>query len=405
MYIIYIFLGFINVHSQEIQSVSFYGNSRSSTSMIQREIRTRPGASFSSKTLHEDRAWLLREGMFNRVELEMIPGTLDSLIRVLVILQEKSIMSIMPLLRRDSRFGISAGMEIVIHNAWGKRQRIKAFSQIGGEPGAGISWSMPHSSAPFQMNWQAMINHYRTPYLYPDAKEKFNYRKTNIHVAASRPIHRHWTTGLAAGLIHHQAEIGEQTLSGSTEEYAYYYEASSCIDTRDWPAYPQSGIMLEISARRYQAAQEQSLIQTRLHGSYYHTVLNNNILAIETHIRWFNNHAPTLYKWHLGGGSTIRGLKTGDLAGDNAINATLEYRIPILYSRHPLEGFHAGYALVLFIDTGSAWNKGTNIANRRWETAGGMGIHAIWGQYVLRTEYGYHGRGWGFLSAGTSIKF
>ena len=83
----------------------------------------------------------------------------------------------------------------------------------------------------------------------------------------------------------------------------------------------------------------------------------------------------------------------------------MEYRIPILYERNPLAGMHGGYACVLFFDTANTWFGDETFTMTRFQSSAGLGFHAIWDDLVIRVEYGYRGKGFGFLNVGSGIKF
>jgi len=138
---------------------------------------------------------------------------------------------------------------------------------------------------------------------------------------------------------------------------------------------------------------------------WYIPVFQSNILAVQSHVVLSNGDVPIYKRLHVGGSKTIRGYPTGFMAGENIFLASMEYRFPVLYERNPLSGIHAGWAGVLFIDMGTAWYSHENPGLDAVRLSVGFGVHLIWDRWVLHGEYGTHGEGWGFINAGTGIKF
>lgn len=388
-----------------VESLTFYGNTRSRTTVIQRDLQVRSGQVATVTQLLKDRAWMLRQRLFQRVELELLPGSADSLRHVVMIVQEKGTLSATPLIRRDSRFGLSGGVEMTMENPWGRRQRIQTAVQLGGEPFAALSWSMPQASGPARLGWRIDLRHDRTPYSYPDATQPFDRERTTLSLTLSRRLHRALTVAYSGGWAQLQVSKNGLTLTGQRRETLWQNSATLVFDTRDWPIYPRTGLFLSANLNAMQGPGHSALFWTHLEGTVHRPLFGENILAIQAVLQHADRALPRAYKRHLGGGQSVRGLRSGERAGDHVFHATVEYRIPMVYARHPLAGLHAGYAFVLFADAGTAWDHGSAITSSDWVKSIGLGVHAIWDQYVLRAEYGYRGTGWGFLSAGTSVRF
>ena len=101
----------------------------------------------------------------------------------------------------------------------------------------------------------------------------------------------------------------------------------------------------------------------------------------------------------------MRGYKTGAFWGENSLTASVEYRIPLIYERNPAANLHVGYLAVLFADAGAAWLQSERIEWDRFRGSVGIGLHGVWQRWVLRAEYGINGKGWGFITGGTDVKF
>jgi len=362
---IFCFLPSLLVYSQNptIEKITLYGNNRTKDHTILRELILQEGKTFSSDLLQKDRAWLLRQGFLKRIEfLTKVGSTKDQRILIMVV-QEKGTWSVSPILSNNDLFG------------W-----YSVFTQFN-------------------------IYHLSFRYLYGDFFPHFDETDTGIKFALGKGIGRKWKIGIRCGM--EQIWVGDPsvTFSGTHKDNISLLETFAVLDTRDWPVYPKSGIYIHSWAQRFNPFGNNRFHRTGIDFRLYSQIVNDNILAIQVYGQFSHGNIPVYKRIHMGGSKTIRGYSTGSLSGEHGILMSLEYRFPILYVRNPLAGIHVGYAGVLFIDSGATWFQDQETSLDMIHIAAGLGIHLIWDHWVLRVEYGNHGTGWGFINAGTGIKF
>jgi outer membrane protein insertion porin family len=388
-----------------IQKIALYGNKKTKDHIILRELKSREGAPLSESELRKDRAWLLRQGFLKRVEFQMKRGS-DEMQRVLLlVVQEKRLWSISPIVSNNDLFGWYAGFRASINNGWGRRNQIEATFQIGGIQYYAFSWNDPWFGGSLRLFAGLEISHSIFDYRYSDYKSDFYEKDTEASFTLGKAIGRKLAVGIRTGI--ESIWVGDTTVTYSNTHIDRLTVGEFFIrfDSRDWPQYPRTGVYLTASSKWSGLFQPHGFRRTGLDFRFYSPVYNDNVLALQTVVEISDGTVPVYRRIHLGGAKTIRGYPTGSLAGENSLLMSLEYRFPILYERNPLAGIHVGYIGVLFIDAATTWFKHETILKDSIRKSAGFGIHLIWDHWIFRAEYGNHGKGWGFINIGSGIKF
>lgn len=390
-----------NGPDQGADAITVYGNTRTRLAVLRRELRTDQDSLATAQRLLADRRWLLRQRLFQRVEVALSPGTSNGLRRVVWTVQERGCLSLAPLASLDSRHGLSLGVEATVRNALGRMERLQLSAQAGGQPRIGARLILPQAATALGLYAQTEADHDAASYRYPDEPVPFEWTVNQLALTLGRRWGRWIETEVSWGWRHDRCGVEGVTFTGNRTENSTLTEARLRVDTRDWPVYPRTGWMAEAFVKRIAANGDRSL--GRIGGALRaYRPLGGNILALEAVGQWSDGPCPPIHRLRLGGSQSLRSLRTGALSGDHLVHGSLEYRMPVVYARQPEAGLNAGWALVLFADVGSVWADGDR---PDWRHAAGLGVHAIWDSWVLRAEYGYHGQGWGFVSAGTGVKF
>jgi outer membrane protein insertion porin family len=388
-----------------IEKIIVYGNTRTESQTILRELKLKAGSALSPETLQSDRIWLLRQDFLKRIEFQVKTGSSRQQQILLLVVQEKGTWSIKPIISNNDLFGWYAGVTLNTYNLWGRRNRLAVTAQLGGINTLSLSWLNPWFGDQWRLFTEFQVYHHAFQYQYGDFYPHFNQNETGTRITFGKGFGRNVKTGFRGGL--ERIEVGNPsvTFSGRRTDQVTSFEWFSEIDTRDWPLYPQSGIYCQTFLQVYNPFRDHSFGWIGCDFRLYSPFARENIFAFQTVAALSNGTIPVYKRVHLGGGNTIRGYSTGSLAGENTLRMSLEYRFPILYIRNPLAGIHVGYAGVVFIDTGAAWFQHEKLGWSHVHASMGFGAHLIWDHWVLRVEYGNHGKGWGFINAGTGIKF
>ena len=388
-----------------LEKLTVYGNTRTKSHIILRELDLKKGASFSTLLLQKDRAWLLRQDFLKRIEFQLKPGSTQNQRILFLVVQEKGTWSVSPILSNNDIFGWYAGTRLTTHNIWGRRNRIDAIFQIGSIEYYGLSYANPWWGGEFRLFTELNIYHTAFRYLFKDYPDHFDERDTGFILTLGRRISRRLHIGLRTGIEQIWVEDPALTNSGEHTDHLTQLEPFIRFDSRDWPLYPRTGVYFQAWMRWYNPSRDHQFQRKGLDLRFYSPIFQDNILAVQTSFDISQGTIPVYKRLHLGGGRAIRGYTSGELVGENSFMMSMEYRFPILYERNPLAGIHAGYAGVIFFDLATAWFQDRTLDPTMLRGCGGIGIHFIWDHFVIRAEYGNRGKGWGFINMKTGVKF
>jgi outer membrane protein insertion porin family len=405
LYIILLFPIHLYSHSLSLEKISFYGNKRTRTHVILRELKIKPGKPLNNEIILKDQLWLLRLNFLRRIEFFTKPGSAYNKRNMMVVIQEKDKWSTSPTISNNNLFGWTIGIDISLNNFRGTRERINTKIQLGKIRKINLSWNKPWFGGKFRLFTKLNLYHIAYPYLYEDYPSHFEEENTGILMTLGKSFGRTFKTGFRICLENIWTNDVKVALSGKHNDRIWNIESFVLYDTRDLLFYPQKGIYFQSWIRTFEIQKKKSFFRTGMDFRLYFPVYSDNILAIQTALQFSNGEVPIYKRLHLGGSKTIRGYRTGFLIGENSYLTSIEYRFPILYERNPVAGINVGYAGVLFTDFGTAWFQDESFKLNKIRGAVGLGIHVIWDHWVLRAEYGTHGKGWGFINTGTSIKF
>ena len=396
--------GLLSAQQFRISRLNIYGNRRTRTETIQRELVLAAGDSVSSGDLLHERGWLLRQRMFKRVEFQIKPGADEQDKQVLMVVQEHGIVSGSPILSNNDLFGWYAGGRFRLRNLTGRAMELRGVVQLGGIQNLGLEWHYPWFGGRARLFAAAGISTLERPYRYSDYRT-FEYRNSRISAAFGRAFGRRVKAGVQ--LVREEVGVSDYavTFSGGTIDHLRSAAIFLHLDTRDWPLYPRRGALADLRLTWTRGDRQRGFRQIDIDIRGYAPIARNNILAAQAVLSLSRGDLPVYKRPHIGGGNTVRGYPTGYAAGEHALHAGLEYRFPVVYERNPLAGLHAGWAGVIFADAGTAWFSGGSPVTSDWLFSAGFGLHIIWDSFVLRAEYGTRWSGWGFVTTGTSVKF
>ncbi len=396
---------FGSVQPTYLEKISVYGNTRTQTRALLRELNVRTGKLLTDNDLKKDFSWLLRLDFLKRVEFLMRPGSESDRQMIMLVVQEEDPWFFSPILETSHPFGWIGGVKWTVPNFRGRRERIQLRLELGGINKGSFFWTNPWFGGKLRLFSEIAALHRVFRYSYHDVSSPFRENETVLSVSVGKGFGRIFKTGARSKYQHIWTDRPSVMVSGANIDDLLSGELFMEMDTRDLPLYPKTGFYLNSWMRWIYRNQNRLFRRSGFEGRGYVPIFGDNILAMQCAGQWSMGTVPVYERIHLGGGETIRGYNKGTLAGENSLMASLEYRFPIFYERNPLAGIHAGFVGVLFFDTGTAWFQNEKIDWNRLHSSAGIGVHFIFDHYVLRGEYGHYGEGWGFINTGTSVKF
>ncbi|MBN1779966.1 BamA/TamA family outer membrane protein [bacterium] len=387
-----------------LDRIAVFGNHVTHTGVILRELELQPGRPVTDSIMISDRSWLIRSDFLKKIDFQLKPSIQKDICALLLVVQEKGHWSFMPSFHTDDLFGMTGGGTLKYRNLSGRRQQLRLNTETGGKTRIGLTWSDPWFGGSWRLFSQATVYYLKMPYPYPDYPDEFTETIRGGELLLGRQPGRTVQIGLRLCREELRSTDRAVLVSDSRSDLRTGTGLFMKIDTRDWPAYPGSGLFVHTGLDHFHfkgGHTEQGIMNIRA----FFPVRSSNILAVQIFARALAGTVPVYDRLHLGGGDMVRGIPTGTLAGNRLVMANMEYRFPIMYERHFEENLHVGYAGVLFLDIGSAWFSESGWDTRDLRCAVGVGVHALWDDYVIRGEYGTRGKGWGFIKIGTNAHF
>ncbi|MBN2102846.1 BamA/TamA family outer membrane protein [bacterium] len=387
-----------------LQKIALFGNRTTKSHVILRELSMQAGDPVTDSLLISDRAWLIRSDFLDKIDFQLKPGYQNNECHLLIVVQEKRCWSFSPSFHTDDLFGMYGGGTFKLRNLWGRRHKISLKIETGGKKRIRLMWENPWLAGSWRLFSSMSLYAKEISYPYPDYPLEFLDKTWGVELKLGKQIARHIRYGLHVSWENIQTDLPAVNLSGRNSDEPVLTGLFCNVDTRDWPDYPRHGYFLYAGAD-YTNISNHQYAHAILNLRNYFPIKRNDILAVQWLIQGFQGDIPIYKRLHLGGGDTVRGIPTGLLAGDRFVMANVEYRFPIMYERNFKENVNLGYGGVLFFDLGSAWFSREPWTLDDCRSALGIGIHGIWDHYVVRGEYGTHGKGWGFINIGTSVHF
>ena len=266
-------------------------------------------------------------------------------------------------------------------------------------------WQNPWMAGQYHLFTEIDLFYRGFKYLYQDFTPDSKLDEFHGHWAIGRQFGRHIRAGFRAGLDWVYSDSPDILVSGQNRDKNTSLSVFADLDTRDWPFYPNRGLYWQGILTRSTLTNGSSLWDTNLDLRAYLPVGRGSTLAWQAMMKRMVGTVPVYRRFHMGGGETLRGYDTGAFWGEQMLIGCVEYRFPMLYVRNPAANIHMGYLGVLFVDAGLSRPQSRKFYWEDVRGSVGFGVHAIWNQWVLRAEYGTHGRGWGFITGGTDVKF
>ena len=147
--------------------------------------------------------------------------------------------------------------------------------------------------------------------------------------------------------------------------------ADLIVDTRVDPLMPHNAIFVRSAIERLQFSSTNSAVRTEIDANGYVGIYRGTILALRVQREDFSRPAPAFYKSMLGGSSNLRGFRAGHAIGDTVVAGSAELRIP---TNSPLR--MARFGVSVFMDAGTAYNKGQRFDDQKLERGVGAGVWA-----------------------------
>jgi len=368
---------------QSIVRIGVQGNRFTRDYVIWREVRSRVGQPFSVKQMQDDVRRLDNLDIFSSVDV--LPSRAEG--GVVLSIQVREIPPAVPYISYDvtDEDGWSYGPALKAVNMLGRDVYVTGSALFGGKTTFLLEVNDPWIAA----------NHLSLDLVLARI-ERFNeldgFGETTLEFSPWLGVYAGEHGRLRAGFSYFavSSDTAGHTLSTDGKDHLWRFGLGGGYDSRDWWGDPHRGWhndiewiktggllpgdgdfwRLDLDLRRYQPLTAQ------------HTLALGTLVTLQS--GKVGRDLPEYMDFHLGGSNTIRGYNVEELGrrlfGKNELLATAEYRFP-LAARHEYEVFgmpaDLGLAGALFVDTGLAWNRGSDFELGRAKTGYGLGLRLL----------------------------
>jgi outer membrane protein assembly factor BamA len=388
------------LNGQKIQSIQIYGNEKTKSSVILREMKSKVGDILDPVKLKEDRKRIQNLNLFTRVEIAAVPIDEKAIIQVIV--NEQWYFLPYPIFfinERDwGKLSYGAG---IIHNNFRGRAELLIFSfWLGYNPSVQLAYANPWLGGNRNLFTQ-------TDLYYKQIKSK-HYEGENIN---ENHLGVQWTMGKRFGYhtflsftlgykeITFSPSIPGQTLSPDGKDKLPGLGCTFVWDHRDLKVYPHKGWYVRMSALKTGFPSiTADYFKFGFDLRKYFSVGKKPTLAIRASADLSLGTIPVYNRVFLGYGERIRGHFFEKFEGEHRALAGIAFRFPVLPIRYftisdmpQLRNLQFGISLGLFMETGLIWFQNERVNSSMLISGYGFGIHLHLPYiYILRLEMAFN---------------
>ena len=267
-------------------------------------------------------------------------------------------MMFLPILDAEDGYGFTYGAQVAFAGHRATRRRVIVPASWGGDKRIAAEFQQEFSprSAP-RLRAGALLQRRTHPFFHEDADRK-----------------RVW--GRSEFRIHRDVRAGAELAWQSSSLMGEMVEARSAgtditVDTRVDPLMPHNAIFVRAAVEWLRFSSSNTVVRTDIDANGYVGIFRGTILALRVQREEFSRPAPAFYKSLLGGSSTLRGFRAGHAIGDTMVAGSAELRIP---TTSPLR--MARFGLSIFMDAGTAYDRGQRFDDQKLERGVGAGVWA-----------------------------
>jgi len=405
-----------------LDSVIIIGNTRTKSYVIRAEISLQQGTRFTPELLEYEQNRIYSLGLFNRVQLHILPK-LEKKADIVVEVNERWYIFPFPVigLRDRDWKKLYYGGGLLHSNFRGRNEKIFGMVVLGYDPAVEVSYRTPFLSldggylGEVRFAFQKVRNRSLAA---QQLSNSFDERHIAGTLSIGKRFDTHQTVWITVGF--ESVEISEyqpgRTISTSGKDRYPFFGASYTYDTRDLFEYPSMGTFMKFSVRKYGIpSQALDFVRYAADLRRYVPLVPNFVLTG----RLFTDLVaagitPTYNRVYLGYAERIRGHFKEVREGENLVGISAELHYPFFQPVYlnltflPTEFsiLRFGIVAAAFSDAGTVWFRHHPFAINSFTKGYGVGIHFLLPySMILRTDYAWNEarRGEFILDLGTSF--
>jgi outer membrane protein insertion porin family len=397
----------VEIAEGTIEAIEVQGNRRTRASILRHLIGVKPGAVYNERHLQRVRQRLGRFPFLREAQLGPQPGSAPGTTRLVLQVEEERSFDVAIAAGYTSDEGFIGYAELQESNVAGlghrarlQWQREQVRDPVTGEttplrasyalsyeapralPGAFNFGVEVYDQAPFYPVFYSNLNNLRryerrrgfSAYIGLDWRELFELR---LRFRSDRVDYDDAPPGLLSPV---EQSVNRGRIDAVGFQLLY--------DTREGRPFTQSG--LYITALMEQTLNRSDFRFTRLMGEahYYIPFGGARVLLLRGMVGAASTPLPLSEKFWLGGFERLRGYDQDEFRGDHVLLGSAEYRFPVMES---IQG-------ALFVDVGTAWEKGQAFQTRQVRAGVGAGLRFASPIGIIRFDLAYGKRAFAYLS-------
>jgi outer membrane protein insertion porin family len=377
-----------------VERINISGNTRSSETVLRRELRLAEGDLFVFQKLTRSRQRLFNLGYFDEVNISTEPGSAPDKIVINIDVKERATGVFSIGAGYGSLDGVFATIDVTQRNLFGRGWEAFARFRIGTESQLGlVGFTEPYL---FDIPLRAGFDVYNTIREYDDFSED----RLGGDLRASYPLTEFWTISSVYRL--ESVEISDIATDAPADlqselgtKLNSLIEFGLSRDTRDSIFEPTRGNRQTLTVgfaglggdtRYYKIVGETSWF-------FPLPVLNLiwSVRGLAGYAKgWGGEEVPIFERFFLGGANSLRGQRTRSVGPRDAAGNVIGGDTELLFSTELLIPIVPRLRLALFFDIGNSYGFGTDFDPTDVRKGIGVGIRFFSPLGPLRLDYGYN---------------
>ncbi len=356
-----------------IQNIVFTGNQKIDTEYLQKWSGLYKGQKVSQQDIDHARQEILNTGYFSKVDVEH-QGLCSDLANISFHIEEKMLFLAYPRLSRNGNGDIETGFEFRGYQLFGVDQNLsllvsnKDYANGNTAERFEADYEVNPLNLPYELRW----GYQTSDTILSDTTQAVTEQNMEFSFLVGRVWNTPWTSkrvGVFAKMIFHSKDLQGTDDNVTTEPGDYntigvqfeYDKVSEQLYRRTGRFYS-----LELSKGSSILNSDFNAYRIRFETRYYHALnpldnLNARFIVDYSSEKIFNQ-----YNYSIGGASSVRGIESGCISGNNLYLANIEYVIG--YKNWP------SFRTSLFTDIGYLLQDSSYLDEDKWQQTLGAGL-------------------------------
>ena len=392
-----------------VDRVVIQGNEHTKDFVILREMTLKPGVLISQQLLEYDKNRIYSLGLFNEVQLQIIPFS-DSVATIVVFVSERWYIYPYPIIGiKDGDWGkLYYGLGLLNTNFRGRNEKLAMSFVVGYDPALTIFYRNPFltSDGSYYLETRLSLNKIRNkslltiPYVNGILQNNFDERHYSFMMSLGKRFGISHTAWVSAGyeVITVEPYYVNSTISTIAEDKLPILGAGYLYDTRDISEYPNIGAFARFSVTKFGLpSMNVDIVRYAADVRKYVPLAQQLVLAgrAMTDIATIGP-TPSYNRVYLGYDEKIRGHFNEKYEGESRFIASAELHYTLMSPRYfnvtelpkAFGVWRFGVVASAFADAGTVWFRSEPFALDKFVKGYGIGINFLLPySVVFRAEY------------------